>query len=48
MELLATGLTGGSTMAGVDAVTEVRGHLTPRTRPPGATQAEVGIFKVWF
>ena len=44
LELLASGLTGGSTMAGVDPVTEVRGHLTQRPRPPGTTQAEEGVF----
>ena len=46
LELLATGLTGGFTMAGVAGVTEVRGHLTPSPRPPGTTKAEVGVFTV--
>lgn len=33
-------------MAGVGALTETAGHLAPRPRPPGTTDAEVGIRSV--
>ena len=45
-DLLAPGLAGGSTMAGVGVLTQVRGHLTQGPRPPGPAQTEEGICKV--
>ena len=41
--LAAPGLTGGSTMTGVAAVTRTAGSLAPGPRPPGTTEAEIRI-----
>ena len=43
-EVLATpGLTGGSTMTGVAAVTRTAGSLAPCPSPPGTTEAEIRV-----